>query len=130
MLGVSSDISATNLQQLANAGRGKPLDAVWGQSADAAQPYRAQSDVAGLTSQLREILASLPLCEIVLDREVSIEELASASVSLDGQLLTYAHPDGFERVDPRHLRITGRACEALRASGKQLRVRISCGAVK
>ena len=110
--------------------RDEILDAVWGQSPDAAQPYQAASDVAGLTAQLRDILAGVPLCEIALDRDVAIEELAGASVTLDGTPLLYAHPDGFERKDPRHLRILGKACEALRASGKKLRVSISCDGVK
>lgn len=126
VLGVSSDISSVNLQQLANAGQGKPLDAVWGESPDAAQPFQAASDVAGLTAQLREILAKLPLCEVELDRPVALEELQDASVTLDGVPLAYESPDGFQRQDERHLRIVGAACETLRASGKQLRVRISC----
>ncbi len=126
VLGVSSDISAANLQQLANAGQGRPLEAVWGSHPEAAQPYQAKDDVAGLTAQLAEILARVPLCEIELEREVALVELDNAVVTLDGEPLVFASPDGFERKDARHLRILGRACESLRASGKQLRVRISC----
>jgi von Willebrand factor type A domain len=126
VLGISTDISAANLQQLANAGQGKPLDAVWGQSPDAAQPYQAKSDVSGLTQQLRDILARVPLCEIELDREVSASELTAGSVALDGKALEHGAPDGFRLKDPRHLEVVGKACESLRAAGKELRVRISC----
>lgn len=126
VLGVSSDISGNNLQQLANAGQGKPLDARWGVDANAAEPYQASSSVAGLTQQLQEILANVPLCEVELERDVAPEELRSGDVTLDGQPLQFGNPDGFRQKDPRHLQIVGKACDSLRTSGKKLSVRISC----
>jgi hypothetical protein len=126
VLGVSSDISGEKLQQLANAGQGKPIAAVWGTDADAALPYQASNDVAGLTAQLREILARVPLCQVELERDVSREEARRGKVQLDGQRLVYQAADGFQLTDPRHLQIVGKACETLRAAGKRLTVRISC----
>jgi hypothetical protein len=126
VLGVSSDISGDKLQQLANAGKGKPLNAVWGIDADAAQPYQASDNVAGLTAQLRDILERVPLCEIELERDIAVDELARSSVTLDGEALTYGAADGFQLKDPRHLQIVGQACETLRVAGKRLSVSISC----
>jgi hypothetical protein len=126
VLGISSDISGDKLQQLANAGQGKPLDAVWGVDAEAAQPFQASASVAGLTSQLHDILARVPLCEIELERPVALDQLALGEVALDGEALRLGNPDGFRLKDARHLEIVGQACETLRASGKQLSVRISC----
>ncbi len=126
VLGVSSDISGDKLQQLANAGRGKPLNAVWGVDADAAQPYQASSSVAGLTAQLLDILARVPLCEVELDRDVTVGELATATVTLDGNPVPFGSPDGFRLQDSRHLQIVGRACDELRSAGQELRVRIAC----
>jgi hypothetical protein len=126
VLGISADISGDKLQQLANAGQGKRLDAHWGLDLDAAQPYQATSDVAGLTGQLREILARVPLCEVALDRDVSADEITDGKVMLDGKRLLFGAIDGFQLADARHLQITGKACDDLRASGKRLSVRISC----
>lgn len=127
VLGVSSDISGDKLQQLANAGQGKRRDAVFGVDADAAEPFQASDSVAGLTQQLRDILARVPLCAVELDREVTLEEMTTAgNVVLDGRSLGFGDPDGFALKDARHLEIRGKACEALRAAGKQLSVRISC----
>lgn len=126
VLGVSDDISADKLQQLANAGQGKPLDARFGQDPDAAQPYQAKSDVAGLTEQLLRILAQVPLCEVGLDRDVGADELRTGHVVLDGQHLMLNAEDGWRLADARHLQITGKACDALRAQGKRLTVQISC----
>jgi hypothetical protein len=126
VLGISADISGDKLQQLANAGQGKRLDALWGADPDAAEPYQATSDVAGLTAQLRNILARVPLCEVALDRDVSSEEIVDGKVMLDGKQLIFGATDGFQLVDSRHLSITGKACDDLRAKGKRLSVRISC----
>ena len=126
VLGVSDDISADKLQQLANAGQGKALDLRYGQDMNAAQPYQASSDLEGLKEQLRDILAQVPLCEVALDRDVTPEEVASGRVVLDGRGLVLGANDGWRLTDPRHLQITGRACDELRAQGKRLTVRISC----
>lgn len=126
VLGVSSDISGDKLQQLANAGKGKPLSAIWGVDPDAAQPFQASDNVAGLTAQLRGILEGVPLCEVELERDIAFEELARSSVTLDGEALPYGTPDGFRLKDARHLEIVGKACEALRVAGKRLSVSISC----
>jgi hypothetical protein len=126
VLGVSSDISGDKLQQLANVGQGKALDARWGIDADAAQPFQASASVAGLTAQLRDILARVPLCQVALDRDVSVDELSAGNVVLDGQPLSYDSGDGFVLQDPRHLQIQGKACDTLREAGKRLSVRISC----
>jgi hypothetical protein len=126
VLGVSSDISGDKLQQLANAGQGKAIDAVWGVDVGAAEPFQASDSVAGLTEQLRDILARVPLCQVELDRDVLVSELNGGSVVLDGQALRYGSPDGFTLKDSRHLEIQGQACETLRAAGKHLSVRISC----
>jgi hypothetical protein len=126
VLGISSDISGDKLQQLANAGQGKPLDAVYGVSPDAAEPFQAAGSVEGLTKQLRDILARVPLCEVELERHVSLDELGGSQVLLDGKPLTFGDPDGFRMKDRRHLEIAGAACERLRATGKRLSVRISC----
>ena len=126
VLGVSSDISGDKLQQLANAGKGKPLSAIWGVDPDAAQPFQASDSVLGLTAQLRAILARVPLCEVELERDVAAEEIAAGNVTLDGQALQYGAADGFHLKDPRHLQIVGKACETLTVAGKRLSVSISC----
>lgn len=126
VLGISADISGENLQQLANAGQGRRIEATFGLDPDAAQPFLAGGDVAAVTAQLQGILARVPLCEVTLDRNVDSEELARGDVALDGEQLGFGDRDGFVQRDPRHLAIVGKACDSLRASGKRLRVRISC----
>ena len=93
---------------------------------EAAEPFQASASVGGLTNQLRDILARVPLCQIELDRPVELTELGDGEVLLDGKALELGSPDGFRLKDSRHLEIVGEACKTLRASGKRLSVRISC----
>jgi hypothetical protein len=102
------------------------LDGVWGVDAGAAQPFQATNDVNGLTAQLVEILNGIPLCEVTLQRDVAPGELANSQVFLDGQALTPNGVDGFTLKDSRHLAILGKACDAIKAGGRGLSVRISC----
>jgi hypothetical protein len=126
VLGISNGIAGQNLQQLANAGKGRAIDLVWGVDADAAQPFQASDNVLGLTAQLAEILNRIPLCEVRLRRDVTLAEANSGEVLLDGQPLSYSPLDGYVLKDSRHLAIVGKACQALKAGGQQLSVRISC----
>lgn len=126
VLGISSDIAGPNLQQLANAGKGKAIDAVWGVDPNAAQPFTASDDVRGLTAQLADILGGIPLCSVPLQRDVATDEASTGQVLLDGQPLAYGADNGFISKDPRHLEIVGPACDTLKTTGKELRVRISC----
>jgi hypothetical protein len=126
VLGISNDIAGGNLQKLANAGQGRRLESVWGVDADAARPFQATVDVQGLTAQLVEVLNSIPLCEVSLQRDVAPSELGTSQVLLDGQALSPSEVDGFTLKDSRHLAIVGKACDAIKAGGQGLSVRISC----
>src|SRR6478609_9622034 len=126
VLGISNGIAGENLQQIANAGLGRPIDLVYGVDMGAAQPFQASDDVLGLTIQLADLLNRIPLCEVRLQRDVSVGELSTAKVVLDGQPLSNSFSDGYVLRDARHLAIVGKACEAIKAGGRQLSVRISC----
>ena len=126
VLGISNGIAGQNLQQLANAGLGRPIDLVWGVDANAAQPFQASDSVLGLTAQLAELLNRIPLCEVRLQRDVTLSEATSGHVLLDGQPLNYSGLDGYVLKDSRHLAIVGKACDAIKAGGRQLSVRIAC----
>jgi hypothetical protein len=94
--------------------------------AEAAEPFQASGNVHGLTTQLTELLNRIPLCEVRLSRDIAQSEVGSAEVLLDGRPLSYSAADGYILKDPRHLSIVGNACEAIKAGGQQLSVRISC----
>jgi hypothetical protein len=126
VLGISTDISGHKLQQLANAGQGRPINALWGVDAAAAEPFEAARSVGGLSAQLEQIIDRVPLCELELERSVTVEDLEPSSVVLDGKALVHGDPNGFRLKSERRLEVVGDACKNLRASGKLLEVRIAC----
>lgn len=126
VLGISNDIAGINLQQLANAGAGKPIDLMYGVDPEAAQPYQASSDTNGLTGQFADILSQISFCEVRTQRDIAPEEASLGRVLLDGVPLAYGASDGFRLKDPRHLEIMGSACESIKDGAKLLSVRISC----
>jgi hypothetical protein len=126
VLGISADIGGQNLQELANAGKGQPINLVWPRDPNAAQPFQASDSVAGLTAQFRDVFGRIPFCEVRLSRNVEVSEASSGTVVLDGTPLSYGDPNGFILGDPRHLEIVGTACDTIKNMGKKLEVRISC----
>ena len=107
VMGISNDISGQNLQELANAGKGVPVDWVYGQDKGAGQPFEASESVEGLTGQFVDILKRVPLCEVRLRRDVDATEVSRGRVELDGKALTYGDDNGFKLADPRRLMIVG-----------------------
>lgn len=126
VLGISNDIAGQNVQQLANAGAGKPIDLTWGVDAEAAQPFQATGTSGALTSQLGEILSRIPFCEVRFTRDVAESELDGAQVLVDGIALQHSSRNGYTLKDPRRLEIVGDACAAIKSGAKVLSVRISC----
>lgn len=126
VLGISNDIAGQNVQQLANAGAGKPIDLVWGLDADAAQPFHVTGNGDALGAQLGEILSRIPFCEVRFSRDVAESELDTAQVLVDGKPLAHSSMDGFTLKDPRRLQIVGNACTAIQSGAKLLVVRVSC----
>ncbi len=126
ILGVSGDIAGQNLQQLADAGQGKPIDRVWGRDKDAAEPYRASDNVADLSSQIVDILNHVPFCDIRLRRDVDPETASQGEVILDGQKLGHNDADGWRLDDSRNLEIVGKACDVARAKGRELVLKFAC----
>jgi von Willebrand factor type A domain len=126
ILGVSSDIEGTNLQQLANAGQGKPINRKWGIDSDAAEPYRASDNVADLSNQIIDILNHVPFCDIRLRRDIDPDTASQGEVILDGKKLVLDDADGWRLNDSRNLEIVGKACETARARGKELVLKFLC----
>jgi len=126
ILGVSSDIERVKVQQLANAGQGKPIDLVWGRDPGAAEPYRASDNAADLSPQIVDILNHVPFCDIRLRRDIDPATADQGEVILDGQKLAFDDPNGWRLDGSRDLEIIGKACDAARAKGRELVLKFQC----
>jgi len=121
VIGVGAEISRAHQQDVANAGVGMPA----GQNA----PFWTAEDDASLRLALMDIIGAAISCEIELKGRVE-GEACSGTVSLRGQTLACKDPDGWELVDPTHIRLLGKACESFRKQeASTLSVTFPCAAV-
>jgi hypothetical protein len=107
VIAISNAIAGNaHFQELANVGQGLPRD---GSGGDATL-YEA-SEGAVLQDALRSIISSYIPCEIDLHATVQASDICKGTVILEGSTLECNGTDGFERVDDRHIRLKGDACE-------------------
>jgi hypothetical protein len=125
-VGVSPDIARTGLQQMANAGAGKPLNLVYGTDADAERPLYASTEPRELADQLKGAIGDRRSCTIELGTEVESSHIREGVLSLDGRTLEYGAPDGWSFEDQDTIIIHGQACQSILGQGERLEVRFPC----
>ncbi len=122
VISVGDDVGDEHLQQMANAGVGRPIDA-----ADPA-PYYKALDVDALVSAFDEVVTALVRCDAVIEGVVDLDQACSGRVSLDGEAL--ACGEDFVLTDETTLMLLGDACESLQRGGPhELHATWPCDAV-
>jgi hypothetical protein len=125
-VGVSPDIARVGLQQMANAGAGKPLQLVYGTDADAERPLYASTEPRELADQLKGAIGDRRSCTIELGTEVQSQHVRDGALSLDGRTLEYDAADGWTFEDEDTILIHGPACQSILGQGERLEVRFPC----
>ena len=101
-------VSAEHQQAIANAGLGNdPI------SGDA--EYWVAGDDRSLREALIAIVGGQVGCDISLNGKVGAGDPCQGKVMLNGDALKCDDPNGWELVDPEHIRLMGTACEDLKA---------------
>jgi len=120
ILSVGSDVGASHLQDMANAGVGAPA------GTDA--PYFVANDPAQLSQQLQQLVGSTLSCELTLDGTVDTAGANSGHVVLNGTELQQG--TDWEIVNGNTIRLLGDACDTLLASSNPtLSATFPCGVV-
>jgi hypothetical protein len=126
VMGVSTDIAPTHLQEVANAGVGKdPASS----GANAAKYYVAADSQAALAAQLGGILGSVRGCTFHLAGAVDAAAASEGIVVLDGTRLGYNDSNGYRLTGPSDIAILGSACEKIKSDGVGLTISFPCGSV-
>ena len=102
IISVGDEVSEQHQQDVANAGLGRPLT-------DNA-PYWQAGDDASLRQALTDIIAAQVSCDVTLQGSVQSGDPCSGTVELNSQKLGCKDKDGWELVDPKHIRLLGKAC--------------------
>ena len=109
MISVGNEVGADHQQAIANAGLGR-------MPGDADAEYWVAGDDQSLRDALRQVVGSQLGCEVQLQGKVTGGDPCSGRVLLDGQKLECDDPNGWELVDPEHIRVLGTSCDELKAS--------------
>jgi hypothetical protein len=102
------EISAEHQQDVANAGLGR-------EPGDADAEYWVAGDDQTLRDALTSIVGGQLGCEIALNGRVEGDDACLGRVLLNDVELECDGDDGWELVDPQHIRLLGTACDQLKS---------------
>lgn len=125
VIAISGDVAGKpHFQQLANVGAGLPP------TGGGNAPLYEASDGAALESAFESIINGALSCDVDLHANVTAQDLCRGTVVLNGEPLECNGPHGFSRVDDRHIRLEGAACDTWLADpDATLDAKWPCGAV-
>jgi len=96
-------VSASHMQDMANAGLGRGGAEYW-----------VAGDDATLRRALEDIVGGVLSCDISLNGTIEdITEACTGTVKLNGRDLACDDPDGWEATSPNSIRLNGSACDEL-----------------
>ncbi|HKP58265.1 MAG TPA: vWA domain-containing protein [Polyangiales bacterium] len=122
VIGVGAEISKTHQQDVANAGIGH-------KAGEPNAPYWTAGDDMSLRNALMDIIGAQVSCDIALKGRVE-GDACSGTVALSGAPLGCKNPDGWELVDPMHVRLLGKACADFKKQEvSTLNITFPCAAV-
>jgi len=106
VISVGDEVGADHLQEVANAGVGKPVDD------PNPAPYYIALDAAALVDAFHEIIAGFISCQLPIDGIVDLEQQCEGTVLLDGVELEC--PVDWHMLDESTLELLGDACLLLK----------------
>jgi hypothetical protein len=120
VVGVSSDVGASHLQQMANVAQGVRANAQWGQDPEAIEPIVAANQDDVLAGQIQGALGDVRTCTIALDEDVDLE--GTFVVTLDGQDVP---PSEYTIVNGQLL-LSGETCAQVLDDAQTLEIEVPC----
>ena len=90
-------------------------------------PLRVYGDDASLRQALTDIIGAQVSCDVTLQGSVQSGDPCGATVELNSQKLGCKDKDGWELIDPKHIRLLGKACSDFKTvSNAQVHARFPC----
>jgi len=115
-----ADMSGTfhdNLQNLADIGAGKMGSTLY-----------APTNPDELEANLQTLVGGAVGCDVALNGVVAMDKACDGHVTLNGVALKCNDSNGWVLTDSRHIRLQGKACDQLKASGSaELEAQFPCG---
>jgi len=109
VVSVGDDVSEEHLQEMANVGVGRPVNA------SEPAPYYQALDADELVTAFADVVTELVRCDARIDGFVDLEQACRGTVTLDGEPLECGVD--FELADESTLVLLGGACNSLKSGG-------------
>lgn len=123
IIAVGNDVSESHQQDMANAGLGLPLDGSMGNA-----PYYPANDQSALQDAFEEIINGVRSCILDVSGSIDPEKADQGTVTLDGEVLVYGDPNGWQLNSPTEIELVGAACEAIQEGDHTITGTFPCDA--
>lgn len=121
VISVGDAIADEHLQDLANAGIGNG-------PGDPDAPFYVALDQAALVAAFDEIVAGIRECKFDLDEPLEAEFAGSCQLEVNGEIVPYDDPEGWELDDPTTVELLGSSCDAIQSGAVSIDMSCTCEA--
>lgn len=117
VIGVGDENTASHMQNMANAGQGV-------QAGEPDAEFYVALDQAELVSAFAEVFANARHCKLQLSEQLDETSAADCTLEVDGQVVPFGDPNGWELDAPDRAQLVGAACEAIQ--GQTVAASMTC----
>lgn len=117
VIGVGDENTASHMQNMANAGQGV-------QAGEPDAEFYVALDQAELVSAFAEVFANARHCKLELSQDLDQTSAAACTLEVDGQVVPFGDPDGWELDAPNRAQLVGAACESIQ--GQTVAASMTC----
>lgn len=108
IIAVGDDVSLGHQQDMANAGRGLPLDHSQGDA-----PYYPANDQQALVDAFNQIIEGVRSCVVNVNGTIDADNACEGHVYVDGVEIPCNDPNGWRLLGPSAIELVGTACESI-----------------
>ncbi len=123
IISVGEDISEQHLQDMANAGAGV-------QPGDPDATFYQALDQATLLAAFNEIVQGVRDCRIDLDEAIKPDQADLCEVKVNGMVIPFDDPNGWDVNDPTQIELVGGACTSIQEGEVTIEMGCDCSALE
>ncbi len=122
IISVGNDVSETHLQNMANAGVGAT-------DGDPDAPFYVPTDQDAMIAAFEEIINGVRSCVLTLDTAILPGQADQGTVTVNGVVVPFDDPNGWQVNSPTEIELLGTSCEAIQEGDVEITVEFTCEAI-
>ncbi len=124
IISVGDQVGAQHQQDMANAGKGLPLDGSMGNA-----PYFPATDQAALQTAFETIINGVRSCVLELSGAIDTSKACEGTIFVDGSPIPCDDPNGWTALSPTEIELLGASCDAIQTGTHTVTGSFPCGVV-